>query len=93
MQQVCEQIVGSTAETITITGLVNFLRIGSGIADKVYLKFNWSVGDTEVSSTNFDVVLNNYDALELIHRSPSFPKVRNVRVICATGGYVSLLAW
>lgn len=93
MWQECEQIIGATAETITITGLVNFLRIGNGIADELFLKFNWAVGDTDVSATNFDVVLDDYDSLELIRRSPSFPKFKNVRVICATGGYVAFLGW
>ena len=93
MQQLCEAIVGATAETVTITGLVNYLRISNGIADELFLKFNWAVGDTEVSATNFDAVLDDYEALELIHQSPSFPKIKNVRVVCATGGSVAFLAW
>jgi len=93
MYQLCNAIVGATAETVTITGLVNYLRISSGIADELYLKFNWAVGDTEVSATNFDAVLSNYEFLEIIRRSPSFPKIKNVRVICATGGSIAFWGW
>lgn len=93
MYQLCEIIVGATAETITITGLVNYLRIGNGIADELFLKFNWAAGDTEVGATNFDVVLDDYDSLEILHRSPSFPKIKNVRVICATGGSIAFWGW
>lgn len=93
MQQLCEAIVGTTAETITFTEFVNYLRINNGIADELYLKFNWAAGDTEVSATNFDVVLTDYLYLEIIRRAPSFPKFKNMRVICATGGSVGIMAW
>jgi len=93
MWQKCEAITTATAETVLITGLVNFLRISNGIADELYLKFNWSAGDTEVSATNFDAVLTDYLCLELIRRNPSFPKFKNVRVICATGGSIAFLGW
>ena len=93
MWQKSEAITGATAETITITGLVNYLRINNGIADELYLKFNWTTGDTEVSATNFDVALSDYLYLELIRRSPSFPKFQNVRVICATSGSISMMGW
>lgn len=93
MMQLCEAIVGATAETITITDLVNYLRIDNGIADELYLKFNWTTGDTEVSATNFDAVLTDYLDLEIIRRSPSFPKIKNVRVICATSGSIAFMGW
>lgn len=93
MWQLCNAVVGATAETVAITGLVNYLRIDNGIADELYLKFNWTVGDTEVSATNFDAVLTDYLALEIIRRDPSFPKIKNVRVICATGGSVAFWGW
>ena len=93
MQQSCEAIVGATAETILITGLVNYLRITNGIGDELHLKFNWTVGDTEVSATNYDVMLDDYDFIELIRRSPSFPKFKNVRVIGATSGSIAFMGW
>jgi hypothetical protein len=93
MWQSCEAITGGTAETVTITGLVNYLRITNGIADELHLKFNWAAGDDEVSATNYDVALDDYDSLELIRRSPSFPKFQNVRVLGATSGSIAFLGW
>lgn len=95
MWQKCEAIVGSTAETITISDAVNYLRITTAIGAALYLKFDWVAGDDEVSATNFDIVLSDDigDFIELIHRSPTFPKFKNVRVISAGGGYIGFVGW
>ena len=91
--QLCEAVIGATAETITITSAINNLRISSGINDIVYLKFNWTVGDTEVSATNFDICLTARGSTELKHEAPTWPKFENVRVICAPGGSIGCMGW
>jgi len=89
----CEGIMLNTAETIEIDNATNYLRITSGIADEVFIKFNWAAGDTEVSATEFDVVLDDYGYVELKREAPTFPKLENVRVICATSGSLALMGW
>jgi len=93
MWQKCEPVVLNTAETIAITGVTNYLRISNGIPDEVFIKFNWAVGDTEVSATEFDVVLDDYNYVELKRESPTFPKFKNARVICATSGSLAIMGW
>ena len=91
--QHCEAIANDTAETIAIDSAVNYLRINSGINDLVYVKFNWATGDDEVSATDFDICLSVYGSVELKNEAPSWPRLKNVRVICATGGSIAFLGW
>ena len=89
----CEAIVGATAETVTLTGITNYMRIDSAINDLVYIKFNWETGDTEVSATNFDVHLGAYGDFEWIARFSTDPGWFNARVISATSGRVTFMGW
>lgn len=95
MWQKCEAIGAATAGTITITGVVNYLRITPALGAALYLKFNWAAGDTEVSATNFDVaIMDDIGAFaEFIHRAPSFPKFKNVRVLSAGAGSIGFIGW
>ena len=95
MWQLCEIIVGATAETITITGVVNYLRITSALGAALYLKFNWAAGDTEVSATNYDVAISDDigSFIEIKREAPSFPKFKNVRVISAGAGSIGFIGW
>ena len=96
MWQLCEPIGAATAETVTLTGVTNYLRITQGAGGAaVYLKFNWTVGDTEVSATNFDTALaDDIGAfVEFKNEAPSFPKMKNVRVISAGAGSVAFVGW
>jgi len=89
----CETVVGATAETVTLSGVVNYLRIQNGINDRAWLKFNWNAGDTEVSGTNFDVCISAYGYFEFEHDHPTAPRLFNVRVLCATGGSIGFWGW
>lgn len=89
----CEAIVSNTAETVTLSGVVNYLRIQNGINAIVWLKFNWVSGDTECSATNFDVRMPAYDSFEFAHDHPTAPKLNNVRVLCATSGRIGFWGW
>ena len=95
MWTTCEAIGAATAETITITGVVNYLRITNVVGAALYLKFDWAAGDTEVSATNYDVALaDDVGAfVEFIHRTPTFPKFKNVRVLSAGAGSIAFIGW
>ena len=91
--QECNALTGNTAASVTLDHARNYLRISSAIDDIVYIKFNWATGDTEVSATNFDVLLTSRGSFEFKHEHPSAPKLKNVRVICATSGRLGFMGW
>ena len=91
-QQTCEAIVGTVAETIALD-YINYFKITNATGQTLYLKFEWDTGETEVSATNFDFLLTANLAAEFISRSPTFPRMRNVRVISAGSGSVGIIGW
>ncbi len=95
MWQLCNAILANTAETVLIVGLVNYLRITCANGAAVYLKFNWEVGDTEVSATNFDVAISDDigSFVEIMRKAPTFPTFLNVRVISAGAGSIAFWGW
>ena len=91
-QQTCEAIVATVAETIALN-YINYFRITNTSGQALYVKFDWDTGDTEVSATNFDIYLANLDYAEFQARTPTWPKLRNMRVISAGTGRVAVLGW
>ena len=88
----CQALVGGTEETINLD-FSNWLQISNAINDKVYIFFDWIQGeDSEVSATNYDVVLDAYDTY-LYERKHSSPRFENMRVVCATGGSIGIMGW
>ena len=91
-QASCEALTGGSEKTVTLD-VVNYLRVDSGINDIVYVKFNWASGDTEVSSTNFDVRIPASGDFEFASRHNNAPRLFNARVLCATSGRVAFWGW
>lgn len=90
----CEAVVAATEETVTLD-YQNFLQISNQTGQTLYIVFNWSAGDTEVSSTNFDCVIPNNErwTIKSSDTPPSFPKLRNARIISAGNGRVGFFGW
>ena len=91
-QQTCEAVVAATAETIALN-YINCFRVTNATGQVLYIKFEWDTGETEVSATNFDVLVANSSTVEFVSRSPTFPRMRNMRVISAGSGSVGIIGW
>jgi hypothetical protein len=92
---ICEAIEAATEETIVLVKCKRHLEISHSSASDLFVKFNWTTGDTEVSATNFDVIVGAdprerwvFDATHI--HSPQFS---NARVISAGAGSVGIVGW
>lgn len=91
---VCEGVVAATAETITIEQIMVYMRITNATGNTLYVVFDWTTGDTEVSATNFDISLANGTSFEIDRGSKKkTPRIGNLRVISAGSGDVSVWGW
>ncbi|HID65099.1 MAG TPA: hypothetical protein EYP49_20460 [Anaerolineae bacterium] len=89
----CTAITADTAATITLN-YVNYFRLENRTGQVLYVLFDWDSGETEPSSTNFHVAINDGEAFELKHEGQfTAPKMRNARVISAGSGRVAFWGW
>jgi hypothetical protein len=91
---VCAPVVAATPVTITIEQIQVYLRITNATGNVLYIVFDWVTGETEVSATNYDIVLANNAAFELARDNKKrVPKIGNLRVLSAGSGDVSVWGW
>jgi len=88
MNTTCPALTGTVAATIPLAGCDHELIVSNPIAAIVYLKFNWTTGDAEVSATNFDtlIIASNVTRLPVI-------KVTNARALCSGSGSLGIMCW
>lgn len=88
----CEAVVANVAETVVLD-YVNALVITNKSGADLYVKFEWTGGDTEVSSANFDTCISNGGVFSMTADTPTFPVVTNMRVISTGSGRIAAIGW
>jgi len=88
-----EELAAATAETILIDR--KRLRIYSDGTAKIYGKFNWVTGATEVSATAFDFVIaiGGNDEWDFVDLGGNVGHISNVRLISSAVAELGILAW
>lgn len=90
----CDAVVAATPSTITIEQIMVSMRITNCTGNVLYVVFDWTVGNTEVSATHFDIALVNNGAYELDRGTKKkTPRIGNLRVLSAGSGDVAVWGW
>ena len=87
MYRVCPALTGTAAATVVLTECDHEVVISNPVAAVLYVKFDWTTGDTEVSATNFDTMV----MAASVTRIPG--RYTNMRVLCASSTSIGVMCF